>query len=282
MMLEKIHSYELKKQLLQQVDGTGPFTLPITLFEKRWLKSMLDKNEIGLFLTDKTVVKIKSLLSTYPDYDSSVLLEKGKAKPVFREESIEGIHRTLRQGISHKKAFVISYQLKNGERIEGAEGFPYKLEYYVQKQQWYILWVEKNHVNPYLISTPLHNIENVVIQDLEEQDYKQYQGKAKKLIQGQKKCATIVMNTKAFQAHAFEEEKHRIFYAFSCFDKEIVYDKADNFYEIRVYYRETEQYNLLQKIRMLGKKIIVQEPEELRTAMKQSAINALERYSKNS
>ncbi|WP_462410382.1 WYL domain-containing protein [Neobacillus sp. Marseille-QA0830] len=277
-MFEKIHSHQLKKSLKEMMGDTNEFMLPISNHEKRWLKAALQNEAATLFFKGETMEKLEPLLAEIVESDPSLIVEKGTSKPLGQQDDIASIHQRLRHGMANKQAFLLSYRLNDGDVIEGAEGFPYKLEFYVQKQQWYVLWVKKQHDVDYLISTPLPHLLDICWKKCSEAEYRAYLGLAEQLVDGGKRQATIALNPKTLDESSVDQHRHRIFYAFSCFDKEIVYDEEEHHFEIIVYYRETEKYDLLQKLRFLGKRVVVKEPEELRRMLQKTAIDALKRY----
>lgn len=279
-MFEKIHSDQLRHSLLVRMNETNKFLLPISIHEKQWLKAALKNENASLFLTEETKTKLATLLEETVEPAVELIREKGRVEPLTEQQGITEIHQSLRQMMRNKQGFVLSYQLNDGE-ILYSEGFPYKLEFFVQKQQWYVLWVKKEHEETYLISTPLPNIVEVTSTSIDELEYDRYVQKSKALVEGDKQKATIALNAKLFDRQDIDQNRHRIFYAFSCFDKEIVYDEEQHYYEIIVYYRENEKYDLLQKLRFLGNRVIVKEPKELRVAMKNTALDALKRYESN-
>lgn len=269
-MFEKIHSYHLKKSLIDRMKETGDFLLPISIYERRWLKSALEKESAPLFLKEETRRKLARILADVENEYDMKILEKGKLKPQIEMTDIAVVHNVIRQALSKRQKLILSYVLNDGERQKAIEGFPYKLEFYVQKQQWYVLWVKKNHTEDYLISTPLSNIYEWQILDCSDEEYAEFQSAILHLVETDKQKACILVKD--------TEQRQSIFYCLSCFDKEIIYDEETERYSIILYYRKTELYDLLQKLRFLGKRVLVTGPQELRSMMKKSAERAVKRY----
>jgi hypothetical protein len=76
----------------------------------------------------------------------------------------------------------------------------------------------------------------------------------------------------------YNAELSRILYAFSCFEKKVIYDEEQDTYRIQVTLLKDEIEYLLSKIRFLGMRVRVTEGTYLKKRMLESATLALERY----
>lgn len=277
-MFEKVHSYSFRDQLIEEMEDLDNevFIMPWTIHEKMWLKSLLERKEASFFLKKETVGKLEALLQEEKIENSSHIIEKCgvKREKLIQDES----YRNVRDVILHQKGFQISYRINDGTLLEKIEGIPFKLEFLVHKEQWSVLWLPLNPEPEDIIYTPLHQITAFKAIDVKREEYQKYSKLFDEIIMNEKEKAHLLINQKVFQQHSVEEEKQRILYALACFEKELFYQEVTETYEIIVYYRKNEIENLLQKIRMLGRRIIIKSPDSLRERMVTTASNSLNRY----
>lgn len=279
-MFEKIHSYQFREQLKEEMDDVEGqlFLVPITVHEKIWLKTLLQTDVASLFLSKETIHKLKYRLEDIEGIKQEYIIEKFKTEIVEDVSRILYYHKMIRDCISNKMGMVMTYQTNDQSLYKDIKGIPYKLEYLAHKKQWNVLWYPIEGENTALFFTPLRQIQclnefhvDPVLFDKFETMYTAY-------INEEKIKAVLAINYKVFPENKIEEEKQRIFYALSCFEKEVSYESNSDIYEITIYYREFETENLLQKIRLLGRKIIIQRPDSLKIRMRETALKALERY----
>lgn len=267
-MFDKIHSLDVKESLSKRMTEINKFLMPITESERIWLKTMLHSEHANLFLSHSTIEKLNLILAKTAEIQMNAIQEKGEVKTTLQPSKIYDIHKALREAIVYSKKFKLTYfQMKDNETIT-TEGYPYKLEFYIQKQTWYLLWVEANHSFDYLIHTPLHNISHIHLMDCEGSEKNNFRHNINTIIQQEKCVATLQI--KDFQ------ERQRILYAFSAFDKEVSLN--ENILEIKLFYRQNDEGELLQKIRFLGSRIVILSPQQLRFKMKETALKALKNY----
>lgn len=291
-MFEKIHSFAFREQMLEEMLDLDNevFLMPLTIHEKTWLKSLLQSDEVGFFLKPETIQKLENLLKDVDVVDSSHLFEKFKFE-LHVEDDVDFLSNTykiVRQCIFNQRGFILTYYTNDGTQHQNLSGIPFRLEYLVHKKQWSVIWIStesnvaepelEQEPEPELIYTPLRKIKTVQGFEVDVATSQHFSKVFSDLIHKDKSTARIVINQTVFKQHSIDEEKQRIFYALSGFDKELFYDEATNEYEMIIYYRPAEVENLLQKLRMLGRRIIINEPEELRVRMVNTAQRSLQRY----
>lgn len=279
-MFEKVHSYQFREQMMAEMEDLDGqlFLVPLTIHEKIWLKTILQSKEASLFLSRETIGKLNQHLADFETIQLDSVIQKFQTIIELDDGKIYQFHKEIRDCLSKNAAICLSYQTNDGVFHEKVKGIPFKLEYLANKKQWYVLWYQLNSDDITLLYTPLRQIQSIQRAEVESKVYEKFSTIFGAFIKSKKLKAVISINEKVFQQHSIDEEKQRIFYALSCFEKEVFYDEKANLYEMVVYYRESETENLLQKIRLLGRRVIIKEPLSLKTRMMETAKRVLLRY----
>ncbi|MEK4120540.1 WYL domain-containing protein [Paenibacillus sp. FSL W8-0919] len=259
---EKIFNY----QILSRLEDSGTFM--VTSQERSWLKTMLDHPAAADAFSPATLEKLRAILE--PDAGMETpehLLEKAKAagKPV-----VHPLLRPLRRAIMRKHAICISYAIKGGRTHKDQPGLPYKLEFSMVKQEWYLLWYHRK--NRSLLRTRLYSILSVSEEPIAESDADRILERIPQLLDARRTEAVIDVVPR------YNGELSRILYALSCFDKEVTYDEGQDTYSVRLLVPGDEQEYLLSKLRFLGRRVRIREGAYLRRRMLESSTKALERY----
>jgi predicted DNA-binding transcriptional regulator YafY len=283
-MFEKIHVNEFRQMTLDEMENLfeDVFLLPITVKERQWLKSILGAGEAKLFLLPNVKEKLERILeleegNSYLAHVDEKLSVQEEKKYLLEDPSH---FKMIIQLITLKKGMVISYRTNDGTVYEEIKAIPYKLEYSTVKKEWYILWYGFEQESEFVMSTPFHHVRAVQELEVANDVYQQMVGTIEEFLEKELQKAVVKINQRFYekQARHFEEEKERILYCFSCFDKEIIYEEETNQYEIRLFYRKHEEGELLKRIRLLGERIVIAEPDELKKRILETALRALERY----
>ncbi|MDG5787161.1 WYL domain-containing protein [Evansella sp. AB-P1] len=279
-LFKKVHNYEFQRLLKGELSyteydnqrlkiETGPF-LP-TNDELKWLRYFLNKDEGTYFLGQTSHEKLIDLLKckSWTDYESFII-QKGKPEEYY---SWNNDHKQLRKLIINKCMMELSYETKDGEQHFCVRGLPYKLEFNVIKKEWYLLWIRE--IDQLQRITPLHQILKVSAIETDTIDLIQLEEQIIKSMTKKKQVKIEISPN-------YNQEIQRIFYAFSCFEKEITskIDKEQNveIFRIHLSYFEEEEAYVLSKIRFLGQHIKIVSPKSLQEKMYDTATKALNRY----
>ncbi|GAB6991672.1 WYL domain-containing protein [Paenibacillus pini] len=259
---EKIFNY----QILSSLDQSG--TYMVTSHERSWLKSMLLRPAAKEAFTAETLKKLNALLDEDPCMDiDGILIEKAYSR---EKQVYHPLIRSLRQLIMHKNGITIRYKTKHDVIDYAKHGIPYKLEYSMVKREWYLLWYYTR--NQTMVSTKLDTIAMITEQECPQEKYDRYMADIQRLQLHHKTTVSVQV------IRQFNDELSRILYAFSCFEKEVIYEAEDNRYTIVLSLSRQELEYLLSKIRFLGKRVQIVDHPHLQQRMSETATKALLRY----
>ncbi|MGF7031268.1 hypothetical protein J2T17_002174 [Paenibacillus mucilaginosus] len=259
---EKIFSYSIMSRL----DESAAFTS--TSHERAWLKRMLEHPAASEAFTAETLGKLRGLLAGEDDLSfSGGFVEKAGAagRPLYHP-----LLRPLRRMILAGSGMRLTIRTRSGLEFIGQPGFPYKLEYSMARREWYLLWYHRDEQT--LLTTKLDTVLGVCAEPVSETETATALGRIKDILDARREQALIEV------LPAYRRELSRILYAFSCFDKEVIYEEAQEVYRIRLTYLSDEAEYVLSKLRFLGKRVRVVEGPRLQQRMLESARLALGRY----
>jgi hypothetical protein len=260
-LFEKIYNH----QILSLLEDSGAYM--ITSQERSWLKTMMGLPAASEAFTPSTLLKLQSILHTEIIIDTVAIIEKARSV----ESQIFHPHlRTLRRLIMAGSSLTMKGVSKGGKYYDDRIGFPYKLEYSMVKRSWYLLWYPLTHKA--LISTKLEHIQFVEACEISKEQTDLIRSRIEATLEKLKQHAVLEVG------RPYNPELSRILYAFSCFEKEVEYDSANDIYSIRLTFANNEAEYVLSKLRFLGKRIRVVEGEHLKRRMLESANRALARY----
>ncbi|WP_138494573.1 WYL domain-containing protein [Paenibacillus pinistramenti] len=261
-LFEKIFNY----QILSRLEDSGAFM--VTSHERTWLKTMLEHPAAADAFTADTLAKLHAALGQDQRMDTSLhLLERARSR---QPQVYHPLLRPLRRYIMDKAGIRITYEVKNGRVYEEQSGLPFRLEYSMVKQEWYLLWYHTRHRA--LMSTRLKNIHAAAPEALDPAAADRMLSRLGTSLEARKRevCIEIV--------RSYNEELSRILYSFSSFEKQVEYDAENDTYRVRVTLNGDEMEYLLSKLRFLGKRVRVTEGDYLKRRMLESSAKALERY----
>ncbi|WP_044875708.1 WYL domain-containing protein [Paenibacillus sp. IHBB 10380] len=261
-LFEKIFNY----QIISRLDDSGTFM--ITSQERAWLKTMLEHPAATAAFPESTLHKLKNVLEQDSTLDfKEHFIEKGRS---IEKHVYHPLLRSCRRFILNKSSIVITYRLKGGSTTSAQNGVPYKLEYSMVKKEWYLLWYHLRHRS--LMNTRLDHIVSVSEQSTSPEVLVQAFTNIQQILDKLKDQVILeVVNT-------YNQELSRILYAFSCFEKEVIYDATEQIYTICLSFIANEREYVLSKIRFLGKRVRIIEGDYLKKRMLESSRKALERY----
>jgi predicted DNA-binding transcriptional regulator YafY len=261
-LFEKIFNH----QILSHLEDSGTFM--VTSHERAWLKSMLEHPAAADAFTEDTLKKLLSALEPDQAMDTTHhFIEKARS---MEKQVYHPLLRSLRRHIMNQTAIRITYGVKDGRLNTDHIGFPYKLEYSMVKREWYLLWYHIRHHN--LMSTRLEKIISVIPEPIEPQVADNTLNKINTILESSKNEVIIEI------VHTYNKELSRILYAFSSFEKNVMYDEENDTYHVKISLPKDELEYLLSKIRFLGKRVRVVQGDYLKRRMLEASSKALERY----
>ena len=194
-------------------------------------------------------------------------MEKGRLALETDFSDIRDVFRQLTIVMYERKALKLEHVF-----------LPLKLEYSLKTTQWFItgLWLDDETS---VMTIPMASLQEVETVEIPPEQYERMEREFYDILEATQEKAVIRLNRHVFAGHPIEDEKLRILYALSGFDKEIKIDEEDPiFYEIVLSYYPQDTEHLLHVIRLLGNRIEVLAPESLREKVKQTVQKAYERY----
>ncbi|MEK8127845.1 WYL domain-containing protein [Paenibacillus filicis] len=259
---EKIFNY----QVMSRLQESGTFT--VTAHERAWLGTMLEHPSAEEAFSSDTLEKLRSLLQTdAPTPKGTHFVEKARSS---QRQIYHPLLRVLRRLIATQSGLRLTCRTKHGLEFQQQSGFPYKLEYSMVKQEWYLIWYHTRHKT--LMNTKLAHITAVSEQQIPADQSEPLMTAIAGRLEHKKRTALVEI------VERYHKELSRILYAFSCFEKEVAYDEAQHRYTIRLQFMSDESEYVLSKLRFLGKRVRVIEGLYLQQRMAESASKALARY----
>ncbi|MGF7048193.1 putative DNA-binding transcriptional regulator YafY [Paenibacillus sp. DS2015] len=261
-LFEKIFNY----QIISRLDDSGTFM--VTSQERGWLKTMLEHPAATEAFLEDTLLKLREVLAQDPTIEfKEHLIEKGRS---LEKQVYHPLLRTCRRFILNKSSLVITYRLKGGRTSTDQHGVPYKLEYSMVKKEWYLLWYHLRHRS--LMNTRLSKIISMIEVTTSPEVIAQAVMNIHQILDNLRDQVVIEV------VKDYNEELSRILYAFSCFEKEVIYDETEQIYRLRLNFIRDEGEYVLSKIRFLGKRVRIIEGDHLQRRMLETSRKALERY----
>lgn len=239
--------------------------------EKQWLKHILKNRKLRLFLEEDTVFKLEALLEDCGDIvpEGALFVNRPCVQLQAVDEHASRNFRLLVKAILEDKGIEYSYMTKGGERLCNCRGIPYKLEYSMKEDCFYLISYSTIDNRP--IKSLLHSFEEIRIVDPEEKEYKTPE-EIQKSIDEKKAPEPIILRLKDTN-HALE----RAMFQFSCFERQLDYDKAADVYYLALAYYEFEKEEVLSRIFSLGRHVVVTSPP----AIREEIINRLKKLDNN-
>lgn len=261
-LFEKIFSY----QILSRLEDSGTFM--VTSHERAWLKTMIAHPAAAEAFAPDTLEKLRAILAADEALDAAEhLIEKARSR---EKQVYHPLLRVLRRLVADKSGIRLTYEVKGGRIHTDHVGVPYKLEYSMVKREWYLLWYHLRHRA--FMSTRLMKIHAVEAAPLEASEAKRVVRDIERLLESRRSEAVIEV------VRRYNEELSRILYAFSSFEKDVLYDAESDTYRVKVRLLSDDFEYLLSKIRFLGQRVRVVEGDSLKKRMFESAAKALARY----
>lgn len=277
---EEMTPKEKSKEEYKEVDFykyshklTEAFYMNPLEIEKIWLKSILADPKIKLFLTDETIVKLtKSLEETKDIISDSVEIRNNSTNDTLISDKLKRIKDIYLKAIKNGQGVQYSYVMRNGNTIKDARSIPYKVEYSVKDDIFYLISYSLDQYRP--IKSLLKNFSEIQVFDLTK-DEKKILSDIQARIDNKKEPEPVVLE--------IIDEKNvveRAFLDFSNFERKASFD--NNIHELSVFYYSFEEEVIISKILALGKYVMVKSPEKIRGKVIERIKQSFEIYNKNS
>lgn len=259
---EKIFNY----QIMARLHETGTFAF--TSQERAWLGAMLQQPAAAIAFSPETLDNYRRLLAyERPAPWTEHMIEKaGSAE----QQPVHPLLRPLRRLIAERTGLLLTHAVKDGRIFEDQPAFPYKLEYSMVKKDWVLIWYHLQKQTT--MRTKLPHLLKLGPLPLSDEETGNAERAIGRLLAQRREAADIVV------VRLYNKELSRILYAFSCFEKEVVYDEAEDTYTIRLTYDADESEYVLSKLRFLGQRVCVAANDRMKERMKETAAKALARY----
>lgn len=233
----------------------SPIPIVLSKIEKIWLKHILSEGKAELFLDIKTIDKLLVLLEDYPDIFHNNIIVKHRD---YREtKELKKLRRNIDliiRAIRDDKAIQYSYITREGLVLEDRISLPYKIEYSIKKDLFYLISYSKEEHRP--IKSIMENLYNINIIPISSPLSKK---EIKESIRAKKQDVHVVL-----QVENINNLIERVFLTFSSYSTETKYIDEQDIHEIRISYYSFEKKEILNRIFSLGKGVIVREPEDIR------------------
>lgn len=123
------------------IDMKRYFPPPILDIEIVYLKHILKDERMKIFLDNSTIYKLKGLLKTYKDVQIGKYVEiEGISKRNHTYENLNRAFILVLKSRKEKKVIKYTYTTKNGQVFKENFMIPYKIEYSIRDDKFYIIY----------------------------------------------------------------------------------------------------------------------------------------------
>lgn len=262
---------EISKDIYtSDVEGIVP--PPILDIEMMYLKSILNNDKINVFLDKTTIQKLKEMLKEYEHFQLGKHIEiQGVAKRDYDCQKLSEIFFLILKSKEEKRPIKYSYTTKTNQVFRKNLMVPYKIEYSVRDDKFYIIYysLEQGRMNKGIISRfskmelgPKYADYDFILRSIPYE------------VEVQRMKDPIVI-----EVRDRDNAAERAFHILSCFEKRAYYDKEKDIYKIAIYYYEYDEAELISRILSLGKNAEVISPENIRMEIVQRIKKAIQLYS---
>lgn len=227
-----------------------------------WLRIMVEDPRIKYHLNENLLNKLKSKLKKFDkECKTDFWIKKNIDNNVYLKNTDKTIKNleVLQKAIKQNKFIKYTYVRKDGKRLENKVGFPFKIEYSVRNDKyWLIVLIEdKKYESSRMIKIIVSNLECIELYNNENSKVKD---EILKFYDSKKNKVTPLV----LEVEDINNALERCFFLFSHYDKESYYDKEKDKYIIKIYYYDFDEAEIIKDILSLGSCIIVIEPQNIR------------------
>ena len=237
-------------------------TMPLSMLQKRWLKSLCNDKRIRLFVDDEVLANLKSNLKDieplFTENDYYLYDKYSDGDPYDDAEYIKNF-RTVLKAIHQKKKISLEYTGRIGQQKRFICE-PYKIEYSEKDDKFRIISKVKNQhsiLNIARINT-CELTENSMVDDISEED--------------------LPFNRRASVTLEIYNERNameRVMFAFAHFEKSAV-QISDDIYQLTLNYDSFDETELVIRVLSFGPMVKVIEPASFRSLIRERISNQIE------
>lgn len=262
----------------RQADGNyslfveNPVPVQPYRIEKQWLKHIMKNPKIKLFLGDETIAKLENMLAEYEDIVSrdSLTINRPCKQMEIIDDNLRHNFRIIIKAILENKGIEYSYKTKNETLLQNRRSIPYKLEYSMKEDLFYLISYSLDEKRP--VKSLLSGFRDMFLINMEG-EYNISPQDIEKSIESKKASHPIVLQIKNAN-----NSLERALFLFSCFERQLDYDKENDIYILSIFYYEFEKEEVISRIFSLGRHAVVIEPEDIRDEIIKRLMILKEKY----
>lgn len=234
-------------------------TIPITLLEKRWLKSLLQDSRIRLFLEDHTQKELSDkLASVKPLFDRNYFkwFDIFKDGDDYNNDEYVSHFKKVINAIHTKSVITIIFRSGKGKTIKG-DYLPYRMEYSQKNDKFRLLAVRIYNHKPIDTTTiniaRIYHIKTSPIGLVQPIDFSN--------LRNRKRCKEPILIEISKERNAIE----RFMMEFAGYEKHTVSDEDTGLYYATLWYDLQDESELLIKLLSFGPVLLVTGPSHVVT-----------------
>lgn len=244
-------------------------TMPLSLLQKQWLKSILSDKRIKLFLDEKTLSNLKNQLENveplFMENDFCLYDQYSDGDPYDDENYVQNF-RTALNAIHHKKTLRVEYSGRLG-RIKPFFTNPVKLEYSQKDDKFRV--ISKSHSKHSVL-----NIARIIHCEISEDS------RGRSTVETSSSVFEPSMPDnfkKSVTLEIYDERKalERVMLAFSHFEKSAV-QVSDEVFRLTLSYNVFDETELVINVLSFGPMVKVLEPESFKELIKERIARQIE------
>lgn len=246
-------------------------SLPIILskIEKSWLKYMLSQDKAKIFLNKDTIDKLLISLKEYDDiFQDNIIIRHRDNREIEDYKKLKEKINTLIFAIRNNKLIMYSYKTKKGTIFKDRIFVPYKIEYSIKKNLFYLISYSMEEQRP--IKSIISNFIDIKVLEKENPISKE---DIKNSIKIKKQDKYVVLEFKNIN-----NTIERGFLTFSSYSTEAKYIEDKDVHELKIFYYSFEEKEIINKIFSLGKGVLVKSPEYIKSIIIQRIDRCLDLY----
>lgn len=256
---ENQNLYLLKKDGRGMYKPSVPCKVPIrpTISEIQWLRMLLEDKRLSLFLEDKTMQKLGEKLEDMDNlFNKDYFLEKNID---FSDDEIEDVtfQKTLKvliKAIEQNKFVKYTSRAKDGTMFNEEVAFPFRIEHSIRNDKFRLsafALKDRRIVKINISGMQTAEVIEEVNDELREKAYEEIRSK---------RCEEPLVLEVENRRNSVE----RCFSVFSFYEKEAYFNRGEKKHELKIYYYEFDEAEIIKDILSLGSSVVVVKPESVR------------------
>ncbi|MEZ0537850.1 WYL domain-containing protein [Caldicellulosiruptoraceae bacterium PP1] len=281
MILNKSKDIDQNLYILEEVEEDkfklsidSPIIPIVTASEKLWLNSISKSELFRSLLNNEILEYIDNFLKESPDITKNVTYKNNSDANAYESNTskLDNIREILRAIVERKK-ISFCYKANNNVEYNNKSAIPLNIEYSIKDDKFYLIAYSND--TDKIIKCSINNITNIsILSTIDNFDF--YLEEEKEFLENLKAKQPITIAIKD-RNNALE----RALYLFSCFEKRLIYDDENDRYLLEIYYLISEETEIISRILMLGKNVVVISPENIKEEIIRRIKLALSNYDAN-